>query len=706
MFSYACLSLGLILAQLGQHKHELLHYILLILSLSIFCLIRFNLLKLPSSSSKKYYLIAIALFIVGYSYANLRIIYRLNSLFSVSLNHLQITGYLISPPTKRPNGMQANFGIISGTFANKNVLLNYPESMELSPGHNYTLEASIQPLNIPHNTASFDYQQYLVSQNIAGFAYAKTLLVDHGQSYAPAGLINQIRVNMINYLSTTLANQEYLGLVVALVTGYQQLIPDQQWQTFKNSGIAHIVSISGLHITLVTGICIFLASFLYQLLPFNHVPKQVFLAWIGVSSALAYALLSGFSIPTQRAFYLILIMGYLSTARRHIPLLQKLSMTLSLVLIIEPFATVSSGFWLSFGLVAAIFYVNSLYSYEKSKLKLWLLLQLAITMVGLPIGLYLFKTYPLVSVVANLWAIPVLGNIITPIILLTSILHLSWLLNIITELLHYLMLPIVYLAKIKPYWQTTPGLAALAISYLGIFLLLLPSSIRGKNLVGITLFASLFAIPNNTVLSYGQMQIVTFANKKIGISLIQSWQHNILVLISANSESQTTLLRYTLLPYLQTEHITHLDYILTNTRLESGVMDLFKSNQISLGIINPNDEINLDGIKINYYRRNQHLALEIITKFKHAYIGDGYYPFQDTKWDNIIIAYLQGNLEWIFANPTLNLILNYPTSTKGKIDELTENLNLSIDNIYDLTKIGSVILTPDQVRIQNVYSTE
>ena len=349
MLSYLALASGIMLAQIWQLPN-LIAGLLVIFSLLAAGYLRYK--TNFHAQAKLHWLLALSLLILGFSYASLKINWRLQHLIQQPISQLNLQGYLTTPATLKDNNYyQAEFSITRGALSGQKILLYYPAQEQLNAGRIYQFSANLQPLNLITNFAAFDYGQYLIAQDISASAFMQGSAELIKTSYAPSAQINRLRVNLINYLEQTLIGQKYAGLAIALVTGYQQFIPSTQWSIFKNSGIIHIVSISGLHITLVAMMAVFILSLILRyVLPPSKIPQQIILAWLGVCVALAYSLLAGFSIPTQRTLYLLLLMAYLITRRRYIPLLNKLSITLSIILILDPFACRNIGFWFSFSL--------------------------------------------------------------------------------------------------------------------------------------------------------------------------------------------------------------------------------------------------------------------------------------------------------------------------------------------------------------------
>ena len=299
MFSYLALVAGILSALLHPLvTSKLAALIILFLSLIIYIWIKNN-------HSYKKLLKCALLILITYSYSSLRTLQ--NQLITESIPSILVSGHLASLPVKDTKGEHAEFKITDGTFDQHKIIIYYPLSSTLVPGNKYQLQLNLKPLDIPKNIHATDYRQYLINNHISGFGYFKQIIQDQGTDYSFEAQLTKTRSNLVNYLNGILENQKYTALIIALVSGYQNQIPDTQWQLFRNTGITHLVSISGLHITLVATIIVFLVNLLLRRLPLKlHTPIQIIALWAGVIGALIYSLVAGFSIPTQRTFYLLL----------------------------------------------------------------------------------------------------------------------------------------------------------------------------------------------------------------------------------------------------------------------------------------------------------------------------------------------------------------------------------------------------------------
>lgn len=213
------------------------------------------------------------------------------------------------------------------------------------------------------------------------------------------------------------------SLLAALTIGKQNGISSADWQAFRATGIMHLVSISGLHVTMVALFMAWLSVQIMRVFPPRRVyPKTVMLI-VGVLAALSYALLAGFSVPTQRSVFMLATAALMIGSRQYFTPWQIWMGSLSVVLLIDPFAVLGVGFWLSFGLVASLIWVGS--NRRRALKNKWLLglkAQGAATVASVvPLGLF-FGQLPVLSPVVNTVAIPWVSWVLTPLSLVALVL--------------------------------------------------------------------------------------------------------------------------------------------------------------------------------------------------------------------------------------------------------------------------------------------
>ena len=177
--------------------------------------------------------------------------------------------------------------------------------------------------------------------------------------------LHRFRQRLAQNLEQLPAANDYVALVQGLTVGVTNNVPREHWQSLRLSGTAHLLAISGLHIGLVSGWCYFFAGFVWAgfRLVYNGNAgsafiRPVFALGVGLLGACIYAALAGFSLPTQRALIMLTVFSSLIFFRSVWPPGSALILALFVVLIVDPLAVLSIGFWLSFGTVAALFYLH------------------------------------------------------------------------------------------------------------------------------------------------------------------------------------------------------------------------------------------------------------------------------------------------------------------------------------------------------------
>lgn len=139
---------------------------------------------------------------------------------------------------------------------------------------------------------------------------------------------------------------------------------------------------------------------------------------VAVLAACGYALLAGFEIPAQRTLFMLMVLAMTYWGRREPRPVSALLWALSGVLLIDPWAVLSAGFWLSFGAMAAILWVSTGRLAAPQKWQGWMVAQAAVTLALAPALLLLFQQVSLISPLANAIAIPVVSGLVTPLALL------------------------------------------------------------------------------------------------------------------------------------------------------------------------------------------------------------------------------------------------------------------------------------------------
>lgn len=238
------------------------------------------------------------------------------------------------------------------------------------------------------------------------------------------------------------------------------------------------MSISGLHVTLFAGLAYGLASLLWRRsarLPLR-LPAQKAAAAAGLFAAFGYCLLAGFEVPAQRTLYMLGVVALALWSGRRIASSRVLALALLLVLLLDPWAVLAAGFWLSFGAVALLFYAGAGRIGRGHWLANWGRAQWAVTLGMVPALLALFQQFSIVSPLANAVAIPVVSFVVTPLALAGMLPFSDPLLHLAALVMSWLMAFLDGLAA-SPWavWQQhAPPPWSTALALAGVAWLLLP----------------------------------------------------------------------------------------------------------------------------------------------------------------------------------------------------------------------------------------
>ena len=298
-------------------------------------------------------------------------------------------------------------------------------------------------LRKPHGTANphgFDFEVWMLERGIRATGYVRPepagrLLQEIVQR--PAYWIERLRERARARIHAALPGDASAGVLAALAIGDQQAIDARQWSVFTRTGVNHLMSISGLHITMVAGLAFAAALWGWRRLGTVALrfPAQKAAALAGLVAALGYALLAGFGVPAQRTVYMLGCVALALLGGRAGSPSTVLALAAVLVLALDPWAILAPGFWLSFGAVALIMYVSLGRLSRPGWLTNWARVQWAVTLGLTPIVIALFQQVSLVSPLANAIAIPVVSLGVVPLTLVGLTLPVDAVLALAAELM-------------------------------------------------------------------------------------------------------------------------------------------------------------------------------------------------------------------------------------------------------------------------------
>ena len=548
--------------------------------------------------------------IIGFSWALLQANVKLSPGIEKSLEgiDLDVIGQIASIPSVQGRSTKFEF-IITKAYTSEARLLNkfpkkvllswYGESESLQLGEIWQLRVRLKQPRGFSNPGGFDYEKWLFQHDIRATGYVrskgKNMRLAQTQWNDP---IYYLR-NKLNTKLDVFKNNN-LPIIKALALGEKSELSDRRWQTLTTTGTNHLLAISGLHVGIVAGLLYFLTLRLWRMSErlCLWMSAQRIAALAGVLTSLLYAMLAGFSIPTQRAMIMASCIFFaiflLKTSRPW----NTLALALICVLIWDPFAILSPGFWLSFAAVALIFFTlittrttkkNANDLYQKMNLsndtnrmgqKLstkfvhWLSksfylgrLQLVLALGLFPMTLIFFQQASIVSPIANFFAVPWVTCVVVPLVLLGSCLSLffqlaaHWVFQLASESIELLFIFLNYLNNLPhakwqhaiPTWSMPPAL-------IGVLLLLLPRRMPGKIIGLILLSPLLFAKPES--LSQDELTI-SILDVGQGLAMVVETKDHVLLYDTGPKYSQSFNAGAAVItPFLRKRGIDEVDMLL------------------------------------------------------------------------------------------------------------------------------------------------
>ena len=298
-------------------------------------------------------------------------------------------------------------------------------------GQRVQVLAALNAPSPPVMPGAFDFQRYLYFQGIGavGFIYKE---FEGPQMQAAGGLTGFIERQRQAIAVTVEKHMPYpaAAIATALMNGRMTAISEDDQNAFRDSGLAHILSISGLHVGLFSGVLFFFTRLLLVLVPglALHRPVKKYAAVVAIFGAVYYMLLAGSPIPTQRSVLMTGIFFFAMIVDRSPISLRMIAFAALAVLLVFPESLLSASFQMSFGAVAALIVF---YDWLRPYWSAWqkqagFLRKVALYFLGVsfttviastataPFGLFHFQQFALYGLPANFIAVPIMAFVIMP----------------------------------------------------------------------------------------------------------------------------------------------------------------------------------------------------------------------------------------------------------------------------------------------------
>ncbi|WP_251367666.1 DNA internalization-related competence protein ComEC/Rec2 [Polynucleobacter sp. AP-Titi-500A-B4] len=474
----------------------------------------------PQIRGLRYIFICLLLFTVGFAWNANYADRRLANILAEDLEgkELSAEGRVVALPQSSSAGAKFAFEI-SYLLNGKEKISVFPKRIYLSwqpawrsneeipqiiPGQRWNLKVKLKRPYGSLNPYTFDFERWSFHQDFgaSGSVRSGKLLktIDIGLTEF------ELRMELARWKlrekirSLLPGDARYAGVIIALVMGDQNAIEQDDWRVFNATGIGHLISISGLHVTMLAGIGASIAGFIWRRRAWPLIiPLSKVAAASGFITAFIYAWLAGFQIPAQRTMYMVGVVAFALWTGRNPRSFDIWWWALAFVLVIDPMAPYTPGFWLSFGAVAAILFAmkdsSGLLGIPTGKelevhwsnrilqaLREACRVQAVVTIALLPFTLYWFYQVSVLSPIANAFAIPLVSYVVTPLAIAGALLPEfigRWLLLPAHASMEYLAVILEWLAHWNwaVVWSSQPVWWMLFISGIGIIYAIRPGDL-------------------------------------------------------------------------------------------------------------------------------------------------------------------------------------------------------------------------------------
>lgn len=578
------------------------------------------------------------------------------------------------------------------SYPSENVIVHCSDDKEYKIGNDITVYGEILKFLEPTNPGQFNEKNYYLFENIDYKMKADEIVISNSNYSALKNTLYVFKQRLINIYLSILPDKE-AGTIIAMILGEKYLLNDDVNNLYKKNGISHILSISGLHVSLI-------GMFIYKLLRKFNLPFNVAII-ISILFLYSYGILTNFSVSTVRAIIMMVLLLIGGIFGKTYDMISSISLSALLILLANPFQLFQTGFLLSYGAVIGIAVLvpafGKLFPSKSSTIK-GLLVSVSAQLMTAPFILIFFYQLPLHSVFINMIIIP-----LSSVLMLTSLIagligsfsrslgllavggasyilkFYEWVCtwgkdlpgNTLTvgipnkmSIIVYVILILIFIWSINKYCKKS-FILILPIAFL---LLIFPVRYKGLEI---------------TMLDVGQGEAIYIRNDT-GTTYLIDW----------GSSDVKDVGKYRIAPFLLSKGIDHIDYaIVTHEDSDhtSGLMEL-----ISIGDIKVNNLI-LPQIK---EKGERYLLLESLARDNHIsiiYISTGDY----IKDDKLLLKCLHPPKDYDYSDANsysavlslsygeLDMLLTgdiHGDGEKKLVDMINQNLEIKSD--YDILKVA------------------
>ncbi len=313
-----------------------------------------------------------------------------------------VTGMVASLPMQNTHGVRFKFEVHVARHAHTHAALQLPAWVELNwydregggmgdamawgdlhPGDTWQFVVRFKAAHGLRNPGGFDEELWLWAQGVmatgtvrSGKSDAAPQKLSASWSFPMAQARQFIRSQIaLSLAPVDLPARNHAGVIAALVMGDQGAIQAADWDLFRATGVAHLMSISGLHITLWAWLFAKLIGHVWRWTALTgsslclRWPAPLVSAWGGVSLATLYALFAGWGLPAQRTVLMLWVIVIVQSLGLRWPRIWVWALAFWVLIIWDPWALLQAGFWLSFIAVGALMLGSPLHFSLRTKMR-------------------------------------------------------------------------------------------------------------------------------------------------------------------------------------------------------------------------------------------------------------------------------------------------------------------------------------------------
>ncbi|MFJ7681547.1 DNA internalization-related competence protein ComEC/Rec2 [Peribacillus butanolivorans] len=534
-------------------------------------------------------------------------------------------------------------------------------------------EGDLQVPDKHRNENSFDYQRYLLQQNTHWIFKASSISFSKckkgGNSIVVS--IRNLRMKGISYIKKHFP-EESSGFVTALIFGDQTDIDEGDLTNYQRLGLVHLLAISGLHVSFLTGMLFYLG------IRFGVTRERMMIAILIFLPI--YMILSGASPSVMRSCLMAMVFFLLMLFKKRISAGATIGAVYMTLLFFQPLMLYNIGFQLSFAVTFSIIMSSKIFlQYPQKTLQLFIVSSIC-QLAALPILLFHFYEVSFLGVLLNVLYVPLYSIILLPFSLITLFIHL--LLPVLGQPLISLLnftfllsnkvadaasnLPLASIPFGKPLFIM---MLLLVVAVLGLFLTWEKSFSKSKIWFGIMILLLLFQYNLQKLSPFGEVQVIDVGQGDSilitlpfnrGNYLIDTGGHITFPMEMWKKKRKTyNTADDIIIPLLKSKGIHHLDkLILTHADADhigsaKELIENFKVKEIVIGGWSEDDYRDKDFVSI---ARDKRVKVTVIQRGEHWKVGEAEFfvldphKKEENKNDSSIVLYTElGGLSWVFT---------------------------------------------------------